>query len=53
MFTTAYKMPWIYMYIWGQRNSLLLNVNKTKAMILGNRGKLNTLVDPAQRAIDK
>ena len=32
---------------WGQRNSLLLNVNKTKAMILGNRGKLNTLVDPA------
>ena len=32
---------------WGECNNLLLNVNKTKAMIIGNRCKLNTLIDPA------
>ena len=32
---------------WGKENNLLLNVNKTKAMITGNQCKLNGLVDPA------
>ena len=32
---------------WGKGNNLLLNVNKTKSMIIGNKAKLNVLNDPA------
>ena len=31
----------------GDNNSLLLNASKTKAMIVGTRGKLNATRDPA------
>ena len=32
---------------WGKKNCLSLNASKTKAMIMGNRGKLNSITDPA------
>ena len=32
---------------WGKENNLLLNVNKTKAMVIGNKCKLRSLPDPA------
>ena len=32
---------------WGNENCLLLNADKTKSMVLGNRGKLKAITDPA------
>ena len=32
---------------WGVDNSLVLNANKTKSMIVGSKGRLNSIIDPA------